>query len=73
MHAYAIVENRVLVRDHSGDLFAFAPATDGQQPALRLVEAPRWKDGSCPRDAGVRIDLARGAARSIARENGLIG
>ena len=72
MHAFSIVRNRVIVRDNSGDMFASEPAVDGQEPALRLVEYPRWKAGICPKDAEVRVDLARGAARGIARDNGLI-
>ncbi len=72
MLAYSVIQNKVIVRDNSGDLFAFAPAVDGREPALRLVEHPRWKAGICPKDGEVRVDLARGAARGIARDNGLI-
>ena len=72
MRAYTIVGSTVMLRDHDGDLYRFAPAEDGHLPAMRLIGRPAWRDGSVPSNAGVRIDLARGAAQSIARTNRII-
>ncbi len=73
MLAYAIVDKTLVLRDHAGDVFTFAPAMAGSRPGLRLIGVPRWTRGTRPRDAGMLVDLARAAAQRIARQNGLLG
>ena len=72
MQAYAIVDNTVVLRDHVGDVFTFAPAASGTRPVLRLIGTPRWAKGTRAKDAGILVDLARAAALRIARQRGLI-
>ncbi len=82
MKAYNIIHDRIMLRDHRGDLFEFklvpdSRRTDGMdtatKPALRLVGLPSWKGGVVPRNAETRIDFARISARDIARQNRMIG
>lgn len=82
MKAYNIVQDRIMLRDHRGDLFEFKLVPDARRgddphaagtPALRLVGLPSWKDGVVPENAETRIDFARISARDIARQNRMIG
>lgn len=82
MKAYNIVEDRIMLRDHRGDLFEFKLVASGRQgdtgpaartPSLRLVGLPAWRDGVTPRNAEARIDFARISARDIARQHRMFG
>ncbi len=73
MKAYSIVEDRIMLRDHDGDLFEFKLVPDGERLGLRLVGLPSWKKAGIPKNAETRIDFARIAARQIARQNKMMG
>ena len=72
MKAYHIVDRRIMLRDHHGDLFEFALTGESDKAKVQLVGRPCWKDGATPRDAAIRIDVAALQARDIARQNGLL-
>lgn len=72
MKAYNIVDDRIMLRDHQGDLFEFRLIREGPQPGLRLIGLPSWRSGTVPKNAETRIDFARMAAKEIARQNKLL-
>ena len=72
MKAYHIVDRRIMLRDHQGDLFEFTLTDATDKAALQLVGQPFWKDGVTPRDAAIRIDVASLQARDIARQTGML-
>ena len=72
MKAYHIVDRRIMLRDHQGDLFEFALTDAPDRATLQLVGRPFWKEGVPPRDAAIRIDVATLQARDIARQTGLM-
>lgn len=72
MKAYHIVDRRIMLRDHQGDLFEFALTEASDKATLELVGRPCWKDGVTPRDAAIRIDVAALQARDIARQTGML-
>ena len=72
MKAYHIVDDRIMLRDHQGDLFEFRLIPGSDKTSLCLVGRPQWKNGVAPRDAAIRTDVAMLQARDIARQSGLL-
>lgn len=72
MRTYVIDHDRIMLREQNGDRFEFRLIASGSRRKLQLVGFPEWQGGVAPKHAAARIEVARGAARNIVRDRGLI-